>query len=252
MPRSGWNSAAVGLLLITALAACSGRSAGTTSPDGSTPDASHRDDATTQPDAGMLPDAGAGMCQCSGDEVYRWHECVPTLELGCGPSCVPGVTDCGQYHTCEPCAASSSCDTEDCRPTCVFTGPAQGPVADPLRIEPVWGTAGQSHTITISGFPFYIGALWYAVRLGDEDVTHLSYGGSTCSFHVDAPARPPGMVPIWVSAYGGTDPWVLAGLFTYSGGSTVDCVQPGFPCAPGSSCCSTTGVPLICDAGRCR
>ena len=90
------------------------------------------------------------------------------------------------------------------------------------------------------------------IGLGDEVVTHLTYHTGTCTIVLDAPARPPGMVPIWVSAYGGGDPWVLAGFFTYSGGVIDDCVQPGFHCAPTDTCCATVEVAMGCQTGRCH
>lgn len=104
-----------------------------------------------------------------------------------------------------------------------------GPIpADSLRIAPTQGNAGASNDIAILGFAWYIGALGYGVRVGDEVVVEFG-GGSDCSFALTAPPRPPGRVPVWVSQYGAGD-WVLAGFFTYSAGDNDQCTQPGFPC----------------------
>ena len=96
-----WNLATV-VALVLVVSACTGRSAGTTNPDSGTPDAavdaSQPVDGAMGPDGATPVDAGPSTCQCSAGEVYRWHECVPTLELGCGPACDPVVTDCGEYH----------------------------------------------------------------------------------------------------------------------------------------------------------
>ena len=155
MSRARWSRTdhrVATLLLILTLGGCSGRSAGTTQGDGGTADAAGDAgqifDAATHLDGAVVADAGSG-CECSGNDVYRWHECVPTLELGCGPTCEPGVTDCGEYHNCDPCGASSTCDTEDCRPTCVHTGPAMGPVSDPLANRDVFSRVSTAapHTV---------------------------------------------------------------------------------------------------------
>lgn len=104
----------------------------------------------------------------------------------------------------------------------------------------------------IEGFPFYVGALFYLVRVGNSGDIDVSSSTGQCRITVRAPARPPGRVPVWVSSYGGGAPHSLAGFFTYSGGSTDNCVQPGFPCGNGPPCCATGDVPVSCQTGRCR
>lgn len=249
------------LPLVALVAACGGRTVGgpqDNANDAAATDSTIRDsaiqpDAQDRPDAQVQPDGGGpdDWCYCQGNQVYGFHACIPTLELGCTDPCEPSVTDCGQGYTCETCGASSSCVTEDCRPVCVHTQMAQGPVPDPLRIYPTYGPAGQINVIHIEGWPWYIGALFYAVRLRQDDVTQHTVGGGTCEIILNAPARQPGMYPIWVSQYGGGGPWVLAGMFTYSGGIIPDCIQPGFHCTPNDECCNTPQVPVTCQNGRC-
>lgn len=236
---------------------CGGRSMGNPqNPRDGSIDAAALGDATTRLDAVVSdrqvdPDGG-DYCTCTDDQVFRRHDCIPPLEQGCGDSCDPMLDDCGEGFTCDPCAASSSCDLKDCRPACVFTGPAMGPLPEYLQISPTFGGANVSNQISITGFPFYIGALWYDVRLGDEIVTqHVTIGG-VCEMLLDAPPLPAGLHPVWVSQYGGGEPWVLAGFFLASLGDLWDCVQPGFWCGPEEECCTTDLVPITCQQGRCR
>jgi hypothetical protein len=240
-------------------ASCGGRTAGVlqygpdADTDGAGPgaDAMVRPDSTVRPDGQVRPDAGGGdWCTCENNEVYGFDDCLHTLELGCRPTCGDS-TDCADGYTCETCAASSSCDVEDCRPTCVRTVMAQGPVPEPLRIWPTEGAAGQEHQIHIVGWPWYIGALYYGVRIGRDDVTHLTVGGGPCEIILNAPARDPGMRPIFVSQYGPSEPWVLAGFFTWSGGVVNECIQPGFHCTPDDTCCSTPQLNVTCQDDRC-
>jgi len=124
-----------------------------------------------------------------------------------------------------------------------------GPVPEPLRIRPTVGPAGQENTIEVYGYPWYIGALFYLMRIDDEDV--MEHGGGLCSLQFVAPAHDPGMRAVWVSQYGGDEPWVLAGFFTYSAGDLPDCVQPGLFCDTSGDCCQTPQVPMTCVGGRC-
>jgi hypothetical protein len=138
-------------------------------------------------------------------------------------------------------------------PACVFTELAQGPLPPYLKISPASGPAGQDATLQIEGYPFYVGALFYLVRVGDSDEL-FQEGGSTCSFSVTVPGRPAGVEPVWVSQYGGGEPWVLAGFFEWlDGGYPAGCGQPGFPCGDDMGpCCESQDVPMACVEGRCR
>jgi hypothetical protein len=254
------RSCAVSLLCSVVFFACGGRtSASDPLPDGFVSDgATGHDSAVGQdasrPDAAVTPDAAVDQCTCPEDRpVYQFGECVPPLQYGCeATACTPNVTDCGEGFTCLDCAAAACCICEACLPTCIFTGPAQGPLPEYLKIFPTFGPALEEQTISIEGFPFYIGALFYLARVGESGVL-MQGGGGTCSFDVTVPGQPVGMVPVWVSQYGGGDPWVLAGFYTWSTGDYPSCVQPGFLCgAPGQECCQTTDVPMACVAGRCR
>lgn len=197
-------------------------------------------------------DAGTPTeCQCPDGLVYRSHECVPTREIGCGAPCEPGVTDCGALHTCDPCGAASSCSDGDCQPTCLFTGPMQGPIDEGvLRIAPTGGPADQEVEIRIEGYPFYVGALMYVARVGDTEVVE-TIQGTNCSFTIAAPPLAAGLWPVRVSQYGPMDPAVLAGFFASGSPDGPSCVQPGFPCGDAAECCSLPEAPTSCVAGRC-
>jgi hypothetical protein len=199
-------------------------------------------------------ESGAAItgCTCPAGQVWRNHACLSTLDIGCGSPCTIGVTQCGQYETCETCGASSTCGTHDCLSTCAPTELHMGPLAaDSLRVVPTEGSAGASTEVTVYGFAWYIGALGYGVRVGSETVVEFG-GGTDCAFKFKVPARPPGRVPIFVSQYGMSDSWVLAGFFTYSAGDIDTCIQPGYPCAGTTDCCSTSDALVACSSGRCR
>lgn len=246
--------------VLLGLVACGGRPAPGGSPADTPHDAGAGGDAArdgAQPDASPGTDGGVDPCACSSDPTYRptyqFGECVPPLQIGCAArECTPGVTDCGEGYSCEQWGAAACCYCAQAVPACVFTGPAQGPLPEYLKLAAVSGPAGEEQTITIEGFPFYVGALYYLARVGDSSKELFQEGGTTCSFDVTVPPHPVGMEPIWVSQYGGDEPWVLAGFFTFSLGDYPTCVQPGHPCLSGTTCCETEDVPMACVAGRCR
>jgi hypothetical protein len=210
---------------------------------------------------GSLPTDG-GIDECSlcsppgttDQPTYVFNECTPPLQIGCpATECTPGVTDCGEGYTCDPWGAAACCWCQQAVPACVFTGPAQGPLPEYLKIAPSSGAANQDSALQIEGFPFYIGALYYLARVGNSSDLFQG-GGTTCSFTVTVPGQAEGMVPVWVSQYGGGDPWVLAGFFDwYTSGYPEACTQPGYPCAADiGPCCETPDVPMACTGGRCR
>lgn len=206
-------------------------------------------------DAPPPPDDGGTACTCPADTpVEMFHACTPPLRVGCPATlCTPGVTDCGEGHTCEDCSAAACCICAACVPSCVQTGLAQGPLPDYLKLRSSLGPAGEEQDVVIEGFPFYIGALYYLARVGDSgDLWESVAVTSPCALGFRAPARGPGMVPVWLSQYGGGEPWVLAGFYTYSAGDYPTCVQPGYPCGATDTCCETTEVPMACIGGRCR
>lgn len=221
-------------------------------------DAARADARVGGPDAGAADafapaDAGREICGCSDSEpVYLFGECIPPLQMGCPAApCVPGGSDCGPGYSCLSCGAAACCHCAACRPTCVFTGPAQGPLPEYLKIQPTTGAALQDATIRIEGFPFYVGALFYLARVGSSGDLH-QVAGTSCSLEVRAPGQPVGTVPVWVSQYGGGAPWVLAGFFTFSRGDAPICVQPGYPCSgTAAPCCESADVPMACSSGRC-
>jgi hypothetical protein len=223
---------------------------------GTSGDAGLSDASTDGKDAaidGAPPDVDPSACGCPEDRpVLEFGECVPPLRYGCEATvCTPGVTDCGQGYTCMDCAAAACCHCAACKPACVLTSAPPGPLPEYLKLKVSFGPANQPADITVEGAPFYVGALFYLGRVGNSGDLQQT-GGGTCAFMTTAPGQPPGTVPVWVSQYGGGDPWVLSGFFTWSSGDIPTCTQPGFPCDPNVSCCETAEVPMACVSGRCR
>jgi hypothetical protein len=133
----------------------------------------------------------------------------------------------------------------------LFTGPQQGPINEGvLRISPTGGPADKEAEIRIEGYPFYIGALAYAARVGEVEVFQGAQF-SNCSFTIVAPAFSAGLVPVRVSQYGPMDPAVLAGFFAYGSPEGPSCAQPGSPCGGAVDCCSLPEAPTSCVEGRC-
>jgi len=193
--------------------------------------------------------ADASSCICPAGQVFRDHQCVSALEVGCTEPCDPGSDDCLDGQTCDPCAAASSCSDDDCQPACVWSELSMGPVPEPLRIRPTVGPAGAETEIEVYGYPFHIGALFYVMRIDGQETSEIGHG--SCALKYMTSAHPPGMHAVWLSQYGGNEPYVLAGFYTYSSGDIPSCVQPGLFCQSAADCCQTPEVPMTCSGGRC-
>jgi len=212
-------------------------------------------DRSIAPDLWIGPDLGD--CYCKPGEVWRRSSCVPTVELGCGPTCDPAdPTSCPTGRTCDQWAAAPCCMCSAAVPACVPTA-STGPIAGPLRIQPTSGTAGQPVTITVEGASFYIGALFYMIRMDQDEKMDMS-GSKPCSVSATFTPPTPGVHVVEVSQYGGGAPWVLAGFYVASGGMVpMPTIQPGYPCkanpAPGDPACLQGGAyACACVSGRCQ
>ena len=210
-------------------------------------------------DADEEPPEGGPYCECSTDmpppdqPTFMFHPCVPPLLFGCGAqACTPGRDDCPEGMSCDEWGAAACCFCSSVVPACVPTGPLMGPLPEYLALNPPYGPAGQEQEIDVIGFPFYVGAIGYFGRIGSSGDVFQVGGEPPCSLRFRAPARPAGTVPVWVSQYGGDEPWVLAGFFAY-GADVATCIQPGYPCGDGTTvaCCETPDVPMSCRSGRC-
>jgi hypothetical protein len=221
-------------------------------------DAATGRDASTETDGSPVgDDAGAPICDCAERvPVGLFHACTPPLEAGCPILvCTPGAGDCGPGDTCEQCAAAACCECAACVPACVHTAASPGDALPPLlKLGTVWGPGGEEPEIAVEGAPFYVGALGYSIRVGESgDLPQLG-GAEPCGLTALAPAEPAGtMLPVWVSQYGFSEPWVLAGFFSWIANDDYPtCVQPGFSCAADAACCETADVPMACRSGQCR
>ena len=203
-----------------------------------------------------LPAGDYGLCTpCKTGEVYLLSACVTTDKLfTCAPPCSAG--SCPPSYKCDQWGGTPCCYCQQAVGACVPVATIGG-LAGPLRISPVDGPAGQKVTLTISGAPFYIGALFYSARMGSETVMYGGAGGSDCSFTATFTPAKPGIYPVEVSQYGGGAPWVLAGFFTATGGVTpMTSIQPGYSCPmnpkPGDPpCIAAPPYGCGCFSGRC-
>lgn len=210
-------------------------------------------------DAGSADSARDGAvadasCSCPTGQVYRRSSCVPTLELGCGPTCNPAdPSGCRSGRRCDKCAASVSCATSSCRPACV-PEPVIRPLVGPLRLVQTSGAAGQPTALSIEGAQLYVGALFYRARINGSQLTgYVQVGAKPCSARVTFTPSRPGVYTVEISQYGGAGPWVLAGFYTATAGAPApDRSQPGFPCGSASRCVQGPGYSCSCVTGRCR
>jgi len=207
-----------------------------------------------------LPAPDWGMCPpCKAGEVYLLKSgCFPTDQITdglfmCVPSCDPkSPSACGAGKTCDQWGATPCCVCAAAVPACV-PKPSTGPLTGPLRISPTSGTAGQPVKLIVSGSPFYIGALFYKVRLGTEEKMEES-GAGECTIGATFTPKTPGLYAVEVSQYGGGGPWVLAGFYLASGGAIGDPeIQPGYTCptATAKQCASAGPYACGCTNGRC-
>jgi hypothetical protein len=202
---------------------------------------------------------GGGICgaACKVDEAYLMSHCVATDKLWtCAKKCDPSVpSSCGAGYTCDQWGGPPCCVCSSIVPACVPQA-TTGKIVGPLRINPTSGTAGKQVKLIIQGAPFYIGALFYNVRIGTQVMMEESGSGS-CSIGATFTPPNPGVYVVEVSQYGGGAPWVLAGFYTASGGVIPQpTIQPGEFCktnpAPGDpACAAASPYTCTCVSGRC-
>lgn len=253
----------VAILGLAAGGGCSSRSVGGTGEDAAVAqrDSTVADDGVVA-DASPNTDGGYYWCSCPDgpdpgpeDPVLSFHPCVPPMQFGCKAMlCDPDQREeCPEGHTCEECAAAACCICAACVSACLFTRPTQGPLPEYLKLSHTRGAVGDPSTVSIEGFPFYIGALGYSVRLGLSGPELRNVNGGLCSMEVEMDGREEGVAPVWVSSYGFYEPRILAGFFfwLHNPDEWEECIQPGYPCAENTPCCETDDVPMKCESGRC-
>jgi hypothetical protein len=203
---------------------------------------------------------GGGICGavCKTDEAYLLNACVATDKLfTCAKRCDPSVpSSCPAGYLCDQWGGPPCCVCSSVVPACV-PQPTTGKIVGPLRINPTSGIAGQKVKLNIQGAPFYVGALFYNVRIGSQIIMEEPTG-KTCSIGATFTPPNPGVYVVEVSQYGGGGtPWVLAGFYTASGGVIPQpTIQPGDFCktnpAPGDpACASASPYKCACVSGRC-
>ena len=199
-------------------------------------------------------DAGpaAPPCDCQEDQVWLVGACVPTRLLGCGETCsVDDPAGCPEDWQCDPAAATPLCTTSSNVPACI-PPQAMGFADGDLRIHPAATTVGKEVTVSVQGGVFYIGALFWMMRVGDEVLEPLIDWEENCTISIPWTPTQAGTFPVYV-AYGsdGTPNinWTLAGFITVDTPSQD--TQPGFSCTSETTCAQAPPYTCTCQDGHC-
>ncbi len=214
----------------------------TTSADTSTTDAVA--DSATAPDT---------ACTCPTGQVRRVGACVPTFDLGCGLPCIgKAPSACPAQSICDEAAAQIPCQPEIPAAACV-PGVAMQFTAGSLRVEPSTVAVGETVTLTVRGARFYIGALMWWVRVGDETLQAIEYE-TDCTLTASFSPQQAGIYPVTAFYGGGEEPTppsaALAG-FVRVGEGPAPLAQPGQACDADAACQSGGGFDCACTNGRC-
>ncbi|MBW2732757.1 MAG: hypothetical protein JRH20_10230, partial [Deltaproteobacteria bacterium] len=207
-------------LLGLMLSACGSRS--------SLLDDESRVDAFTRLD-GQVLDLVQDPCGCATGEAWMNGACVPTASMGCGRVCDPDDPSlgCPPGMRCDP-SAAVLCHAASPRIPACAPDVAPTPLRGGLRIQPVAGPAGEMAKIVVNGHNFFLGALFYTIRIKNEEMRVVDMGDCKLTASFTPPS--PGVYAVEVSQYAGGGPWILAGFYTASGGMLSPAIQPDFPC----------------------
>ncbi|MCB9558421.1 MAG: hypothetical protein H6707_20060 [Deltaproteobacteria bacterium] len=212
-------------------------------------------DSTPQFDSLAVADAASG--QCLPNQVCNTDSCTPLRLQGCQAPCDPANDTCPLGFRCDPCAGASCCNCRDCRPACVRanSGPHTHEPGD-LYIDPTSGPAGAPVNIRVQGGQFYIGALWWAIRLGEGPWIAASEDSGNCLITATITPSKPGIYPVEVTYGPSTQPGAprgtLAGFFVATSGVlAAPLLQPGARCSLQDSCAQAHPYRCSCQSGRC-
>ena len=120
-----------------------------------------------------------------------------------------------------------------------------------LRVSPTQVPSGKPTKLTIRGGMFYIGALFWLVSVGDEQIGPVNEGAS-CNISTPWTPKSSGVVPV-LAYYGymgkGGPGGELAGFVAVDGPDPGR--QPGQTCSATQPCAEA--APWLCDCvkGRC-
>ena len=215
--------------------------------DSAAADSATADSATADSTA---PDAS---CSCPESQVMRDGACVPNPLIGCTLPCLgKAPSACPSQSVCDEAAAHQPCAPELVAPACV-PQQAMGFAAGDLRISPATAQVGETVVLHARGGDFYIGALMWWMRVGDEVIQGNEYEAK-CDLTGTFSASVAGVYPVEVGYGGGSDQgmnqgWTLAGFLAV--GDVSLGIQPGFACATGDTCASGGAWGCGCQNGRC-
>lgn len=120
-----------------------------------------------------------------------------------------------------------------------------------LRVSPAQVTSGEPTKLTIQGGMFYIGALFWIVKAGGDDIGPVNEGAS-CSISTPWTPKSSGVVPV-LAYYGSEDKgWPggeLAGFVAVDGPDPGR--QPGQTCSASQACAQASPWQCDCVLGRC-
>ena len=194
---------------------------------------------------GAASDAGQAPCQCPTGQALADGACVATTALGCAPVCTPG--GCVQAQVCDP-LAGTSCGGGGPAAVCVQSL-AMKFQPGALRVQPTAVAVGAKVTVTVEGGPFYIGALWWVIRIGAFESGPAEGAKVNCQLNTPWTAKEAGVFAVEAS-YGSSGPnATLAGFITVGGAGGG--VQPGYSCQTSSDCLSGGGWSCGCASGVC-
>lgn len=218
-----------------------------------TPDTQGVSDSGGQGDGAGSIDAGQS-CACQPGELWLHGPCVPTFALGCAavktckPGGCPGASE--GKEVCDQTAASPTCAASSLLPVCV-PGPGMGFAPGSLRLSATQATTGESIKLTVDGGMFYIGALFWLIRIGDETIGPVNEG-ATCSISTTWTPKASGVVPV-LAYYGeegkGGPGGELAGFVAVDGPDPGR--QPGQTCSASQPCAQAAPWSCTCVQGRC-
>ncbi len=198
------------------------------------------------------PDTATPNCSCPPSQVWLLGACVPNGQLGCGPTCVVGQSvGCVADSMCATAQAAVSCSAAATMAACV-PKVAMTFADGSLRLTPTLVNKGAKVTVTIQGGVFYIGALYWIVRIGEQVLEPANDATAACTLTTQWLAAKAGTFPVAV-AYGAQGVpnigWTLVGFVSVGSGQPG--VQPGFSCDPANPCAQAPPYTCACSKGVC-
>jgi hypothetical protein len=225
---------------------------GASSPVDVVTDATKLVDVSSGDIAAATPDSAPANCICPPSQAWLSGACVPNSQLGCGPTCVAGQSKgCSANAICVTAQASASCVAPATMAACV-PKMAMTFADGSLRLSPTLVNKGDKVTVTIRGGMFYIGALYWMVRIGEQVLEPANDAKAACTLTIDWVAAKAGTFAVAVAygAQGGPNiGWTLVGFVSVAAGQPG--AQPGLACDKANPCAQASPYSCSCNKGSC-